>query len=196
MSRPRTRSDSAILAATRSLLLERGPSAPISAFAKKAGLSAPAILGRFGSRGALVAAALCSPSPASVLAALHADPQPGVFHGQLRAFLLALGDWLAQAVPCQIVHRMSPPAQRPRPGSTPDELRLQPAITIWLARAQARGLVAPGDPRALAATVLHTLQGHALSRLLEPKGEGPSLAAVADQLVALLTALPAPPPLG
>jgi hypothetical protein len=81
MPRPRIHSDEAILKATRSCLLERGPAAPISAIAKKLGTSAPVVLARFGSRAALVQAALSPPSPADLLALLRrepsAAPQPG-----------------------------------------------------------------------------------------------------------------------
>ena len=191
MSRPRTQSDASILTATRAVLRERGPAAPISAVAKKTGLSAPAILGRFGSRAALIQAALAPPSPAAALAALHAEPRAQGFGDQLEAVLMALGQWSQQALPRLLLLRMSAPSQRPR-GPSPDHgPRLHPTLTIWLARAQARGLVVRGDPQALAATALHTLQGHALAPLFEPGAPRPELASVVAQLTRLLLA---PPP--
>lgn len=186
MPRPQLRSDQAIIEATRAILLERGPAAPVSAIAQRAGLSAPAILGRYGSRGALVRAALASPSLAPVLAAFQSEPSIHDFPAQLQDVLGVLGRWLQAAIPRQLALRLSPPPQRPRIASAPDEPRLLPSITIWLARAQARGLVVPGDAQALSATLLHTLQGHATARLLDVRADGPELEVVVSELVTLL----------
>jgi AcrR family transcriptional regulator len=188
MARPRTQSDEAILSATRATLRERGPAAPISAIAKRAGLSAPAILGRFGSRAALVQAALAPPSSALALAALHAEPRADAFDDQLLAALMALGQWSRQALPRLLLLRMSAPSQRPRGLSADHGPRLRPTLTIWLARAQARGLVVRGDPQALAATVLHTLQGHTLAPILEPAAAQVELRMLVAQLSRLLLA--------
>jgi AcrR family transcriptional regulator len=186
MPRPRTTSDEAILGAARAVLIDLGPAAPISAIARKAGLSGPAILGRFGSRAELIQAALAPPSLAPVLAALHSEPQVPGFSGQLEATLLTLGRWVQQATPGLLLLRMSPAHQRPRGQVVDGQPRLLPSLTIWLARAQARGLVTQGDAQTLASAVLRTMQGHALAPLLEPGTAPPELAPLVEQLVALL----------
>jgi AcrR family transcriptional regulator len=168
-------------------MLERGPSAPISAIASRIGATAPAIIGRFGSKAALVQAALAPPSSVDLLAALQHEPREDGFSSQLTELIDLLADWYQRALPGQLLLRMSPPAQRPRSSSSPrGEPRIQPSLTIWLARAQARGLAPSGEPHALSATVIHALQGWALAGVLAPKEPPPPLEPLRSQLVALL----------
>jgi len=193
MARPQTRSDQAILEATRTVLMERGPSASISAIAKKARLSGPAILGRFGSRAALVQAALAPPPLAPVLAALYLEPSTDDFQAQLERLLLVMGAWYQQALPCQVLLRLSPPSQRPLPANArAHQPRIQPTLTIWLAKAQARELVVRGDPQALSATILHALRGHATQAMLLGGRNAAALATVVQQLASLTLRPPSP----
>jgi AcrR family transcriptional regulator len=186
MARPRTKSNDAILEATRAVLLERGPSAPVSAMARRAGLSAPAVLGRFGSRAALVQAALTPPSLLPVLLILQREPEPDRFRDQLAEVLRELGAWLERALPCQLLAAIGAPGS-PSPSRADDSPRLQPSLTIWLARAQARGALRAGDPQRLSTIVLNTLRGHAASSLLAEPTSGPTLDDQVVTLVSLLT---------
>ncbi len=190
MARPRTLSDETILTTTRAVLLERGPAVSVSVMAKRVGLSAPALLARFGSKAALVRAALAPPSPRPVLLSLQQEPRPEGFPAQLAETLEGLGRWLERALPCQILLEMSP--DRPAPSPADDTPRIPPSLTIWFARAQARGLLCPGDPQLLAATALSALRGHALARFSQGQGQEPPLPALTEQLGALLLSSPGP----
>jgi AcrR family transcriptional regulator len=186
MPRPRIHSDEAILKATRACLLERGPAAPISAIAKKLGTSAPVVLARFGSRAALVQAALSPPSPADLLALLRREPSAEAFPAQLEELLHSLAGWYEQTTTNQLLLRLSAPSQRPRQQQPQDQLRVQPSLTIWLARAGARGLTPPGNPQLLSSAIIHALQGWSLADLLDGGGKPPSRDALVTQLAALV----------
>ncbi len=186
MPRPKTTSDERVLEITRTVLMERGPAAPISAIAKRARLGGPAILARFGSRADLIRAALAPPSLAPLIVLLQREPDPGAFPAQLNRTIHALADWYAIAQPRRLLLRMSAPSQRPRPAAEhSDGPRLEPTLTIWLARAQARGLVRSGDPRALAATVLAALAGAATAPLTD-QARPENSSTIIDQLTTLL----------
>ncbi|MFH1466529.1 MAG: helix-turn-helix domain-containing protein, partial [Pseudomonadota bacterium] len=118
MARPRTRSDSAILQATRTVLLERGSRASLRIIAARVGLTPAAILARFGDREALVRAALAPPSLAPALAPLLSEPERGRVGPQLQAIIAALAAWLAEASPRAVIAHAMDPARAPRaPGA-------------------------------------------------------------------------------
>ncbi len=193
MARPRTRSDAQVLEAARAVLLQRGPHAPLSAIARRLGLTPSAIVARFGTKQALTQAALRPPAlPSAVLAQLYAEPLPGELAPQLHQLCLRLATWYATAVPLRLAARYAPQPVPRLSGDDPcSQVRLHNALAIWLARAQARGQLRPGDSHAMARILLSSLEGRAAHQLMERCEPRPELAVFVAQLVALL--LPPPP---
>ncbi len=186
MPRPQSRTDGQILKATKTVLLERGPAAPLSAIAQRLGLSSAAIIGRFGTRRALVLAALEPPSPHAVMARLYAQPNPNNFSVQLEQLAHELGDWYRRALPLLLLERMAPPAQRRRRGTPPSQVRMHHTLAIWLARGQALGQIVPGDSHVLASTLLCAVQGWALTETLLAQDHALGLDSLAGQVTLLL----------
>ncbi|HEY9182138.1 MAG TPA: helix-turn-helix domain-containing protein, partial [Gammaproteobacteria bacterium] len=77
--RPRQVSDEAILEAARACLLRDGPGVAIARIAEEVGISAPAVLKRFGTKEQLVTRALLSEAPPN----LSSGPDPGPLRPQL-----------------------------------------------------------------------------------------------------------------
>ncbi len=163
MSRPQTRTDDEILAAARTIYLERGPTAPMSAIAAAVGLSQPALSHRFGSRDALLVRALV---PTSVPGWLQRLAEPIPDHdarGQLQRLAAEGLQVMAEAVPCLATIRASAiDVAALFPGVVPPHARVLQAVIDWFRRAAGCGGIAPGDPTARATVFLGTRQAHAL----------------------------------
>jgi AcrR family transcriptional regulator len=198
MPRPRTQTDFAILVSARSVLLAEGPGAPLRAIARRAGLTAPALLARFGTREALVRQALAVPPVAPALSLMLADPDRDRIGEQLAAILAALASWYREAAPrLMVVRGLEPLRGSCGPGPEGDDApRLHHALAIWLARAQAVSAVVQGDPLVLAGVALAAVAGRACARLLmrdpDPVTDAQVEAAVARLLLSPSPAIRAP----
>jgi AcrR family transcriptional regulator len=93
--RPRRVSDDAILEAARCCLLRDGPGVAIARIAEQVGVSAPAVLKRFGTKEQLVTRALLSEAPPD----LSRGPDPGPLRPQLVAIMLRIEPLVMNAVP-------------------------------------------------------------------------------------------------
>ena len=166
MGRPKEVTDEQILVAARRCFLDRGAGVSVADIARELGVSHTTLFNRFGSKEALMIAALGPPEKVPWVAALEAGPddrpirQQLVEHGKvISAYFERLQAGLAvlQAAgitPGKVLHGRKgepPPAQAFR------------ALTAWLRRAQSQGRLAECDVETLAATILGSLRNWAFT---------------------------------
>jgi AcrR family transcriptional regulator len=164
MARPRLISDDQIRDATRACALDHGPSVSLALIAQRLGVSQPALLKRFGSRRALLLAALCPPEDPEWVTALAADFDERPFREQLEEVLERIAAFFAAAVPCWSVLRESGiPVEEAFPQSgTPPIVRAIRTLAGWLERARHRNLVAGSHFETAAMAIIGALQGRAI----------------------------------
>lgn len=145
MARPRTVSDAQILDAARESVLEHGPRVSLNEVAQRVGVSQPALLKRFGSRRQLMLKALVPTSPPPWIEGLSHGPDARPFAAQLRSLIAAIGEDVEKKVPCLSALRESGiPREEVLACLDPSLPRANlKAVTAWLERAVAMGLLAP-----------------------------------------------------
>lgn len=164
MARPRTATDDEILAAARACLTEFGPGAPLSVMARRVGLSAGALVKRFGSKERLVFRALLPDRPPPWRGAL-AVPPGAALRRELADILASLSEDFFDLGPAFAALRMG--------GGTADlfpedeeapSLRVRRLLAAWLARAGARE---PTD--ALADALVGAAEARGFLRWVHPR---------------------------
>jgi len=162
MARPRTISDEQILATMREMALAYGPAVPLERVAERLSVSAPALLKRFGTRRALLIAALRPAGRPPWLERLARGPTDAPLERQLRDLLDDAADDLADVLPRLMVLRESGiPIEEIFPGEKPPELALA-ALRSWLQRARRRGLVTVPETEAAAIALLGAVKARAM----------------------------------
>ena len=146
MGRPKQVSDAEILAAARTAFLRDGPSATTSTIAESLGVSPPALFKRFGSKEALMLAALAPPQLPDWVQAVQAGPDARPLREQLLEIATRGARFLENLVPCVAVLRASGvdrEALFAQYEQGPPPMLALRAITGWFERARDRGLVPP-----------------------------------------------------
>ena len=166
MGRPKEVTDEQIVVAARRCFLERGAGVSAADIARELGVSHTTLFNRFGSKVALLIAALGPPEKVPWVAALEAGPDDRPIRDQLvehckvvSAYFQELQARLAVLraagiTPEKVFHARTgepPPAQAFR------------ALTAWLRRAQRQGRLATCDVETLAATILGALHNWAFT---------------------------------
>jgi AcrR family transcriptional regulator len=162
MARPRQVTDEEILHAFRTCALERGVGVTLDLVAERLGVSPPAVLKRFGSRRALMIAALRPPDEPAWLRDVAVGPDERPFEEQLAALFTRILDVLHEEMPGLVALRESGiPMEEcyTDPTATPPPVRGIRALATWLGRARDRGLVAGEDFETAAFAMLGALQG-------------------------------------
>lgn len=167
MGRPRKVSDEEILAAARRAFLAQGVNVSATDIAPEIGISHTTIFNRFGSKEALMIAALGPPERIPWVATLEAGPDErpirqqllehakvmAAYFEELQAGLSVLGAaGIASAPVCDEAEEGSSPAQAFQ------------ALAAWLRRAQAQGRLAECDVETLTSTILGALHNFAFKR--------------------------------
>jgi AcrR family transcriptional regulator len=161
MGRPRQVSDEQILSVMRASVLAHGPNVPLDRVAKELQITTPALLKRFGSRQALLVAALRPPEQPAWLRILDQGPTEEPLATQLRAVFEAAFAYMGEWTPCSIALRESGiPIQSIYPNKKPAEEALR-AMQRWLRRARKRGLVAIKETDTAAFVMVGALQARA-----------------------------------
>jgi AcrR family transcriptional regulator len=160
MARPRLVTDEAILLAARRSALEHGPAVSLDVVAEQLGVTPPALLKRFGSRHALMVAALRPPDEPAWIATLPEIDESAPFEEQLRTVFQRITAFFADEVPCfSALCESGIPIDRIFTGSgPPPPVRGVQALAAWLGRAARRGLVAGDDFETVAAAMIGALQ--------------------------------------
>ena len=167
MGRPKEVTDEQIVAAARRCFLERGAGVSAGVIARELGVSHTTLFNRFGSKEALIVAALAPSDKVAWIAALEAGPDERpireqlVEHGKvISAYFQELHAGLSVLQAAGVK-----PRRRGRKGESPAAHALR-ALTGWLRRAQTQGRLAKCDVDTLATTILGALHGWALTARL------------------------------
>jgi len=159
VGRPRQISDEQILSVTRKRVLEQGPNVSLDVVASDLEVTVPAILKRFGSRRALMLAALRPPEPEWIDHLLK-GPSDAPLVEQLQEIFLMISSFNVTAIPCVTALRESGiPPQEVFAGRDPG--RGRKAMLSWLKKAQEQGLVNATELEAISFAMIGTLMGRA-----------------------------------
>ena len=184
MARPRQISDEQILETTRRLVLSRGPHVSLDTVAADLGVTGPALLKRFGTREALLIAALVPPPNPEWIEVVRAGPDGTPLESQLLDIFTRIAAFMKGVVPCMSALRESgiPMDRVFAQGKFPQE-GVQ-SLVSWLTRARDKGIVEVADPETAAFVMFGPLQmrsfhNHFLQRTSSPKAERESLCELA-----------------
>ncbi len=160
MARTKTIPDSMVLEEARRCFLAHGPGVSTEVIAEALTISQPAIFKRFGTKKALMLAALLPPAVPDWVRGLEDGPDDRPIAEQLREVIRQAAAFFAEAVPAMSVIRAS--------GMSTEEIlasfKVAPPLVAkrtligWLVRSGERGLIRPVDPEAAATMILGALQ--------------------------------------
>jgi AcrR family transcriptional regulator len=158
VARPRLISDDQILVSMRKNVLAHGAGVSLDVVAEELGVTAPALLKRFGSRQALFVKSLLPHRPPSWLKALDAGPDDQPLEAQLEAIFTEVAQFFGEMIPCMAALRQSDVthkdmSQYQKHGPTIG----RDAFARWLERARTAGLVELEQPVMVANAVLGAL---------------------------------------
>lgn len=164
MGRPKQVTDKQILIAARRCFLKHGAGVPTTDIARELGVSHTTVFNRFGSKEALMIAALGPPAEVPWVKALEAGPDERPIRQQLlehakvmSAFFqdlqAGLGVLQAAGIDRGKVFRRSKSVAAPE--------KAFHALVAWLERAQSQGRMANCDAKTLASSILSALHGWA-----------------------------------
>jgi len=186
--RPRRVSDDAILEAARTCLLRDGPGVAIARIAEQVGVSAPAVLKRFGTKERLVTRALLSEAPPD----LSSGPDAGPLRPQLVAIVLRIEPLVMNAVP-----RLATSRARGIQGSQwlarPHPRMARQNLLVWLRKARASHQLAHPDLEAAANLLVSLVEARAFLAWVDPAWVKPGRAWAARAVDAIFPDLPAEP---
>ncbi|MBX7115605.1 MAG: hypothetical protein K1X64_14845 [Myxococcaceae bacterium] len=156
MARPRLVSDEDIIKAVRLGVLEQGPGVSLEVVASSLGITSPALFKRFGSRKALLMAALKPPEKPLYLDLLENGPDDTAFEAQLAQVIESILTFLKDQFPCMTALRESglTSADLKRIHKEAPGMRAVRALDGWLKRATRDGLALVEDTTAAAMAIL------------------------------------------
>jgi len=163
MTRPRQVTSEAILEAARACAVERGPNVSLEVIAERLGVTPPALLKRFGSREAMMIAALRTAEEPAWVKGLAAGPDDRPLEQQLEALFSRILDFFSSEAArmstlCESripFHRVFD-AERP-----PPPVQNTWALAAWLDQARAQRLVRREDFEMVALGMLGALHARA-----------------------------------
>ncbi len=163
MARPRLISDEEILGQVRRSVLELGSRVSLDVVAEQLGVTAPALFKRFGSRNALLLAALRPTRPA-FLDVLEPGPDGRPLAEQLVDLFEMMGGWFAEATPAVMALHESGVPMCDVHGAFEEALpvAIVRAMTRWLRRAEQAGVVRVPDAEATAMAMMGALQSRTI----------------------------------
>lgn len=164
MARPRLISDEQILATMRSCALEHGPRVSLDVVAEQLHVTAPALLKRFGTREALLVAALRPADNPSWMQAFDEGPDGRPFREQLLEHFERVWAYFSEVVPCLSVLRESGvPPERVFDLKKNGPARAIRTMEAWLERAHQQGLIGVAASETAATAMLGALQTRAFT---------------------------------
>ncbi len=155
MARPRQITDEQILQTMRSSVLQHGPAVSLDVVAEQLNVTSPALIKRFGTRRALMIAALKPPDDSAWLKSLAKSPDDRSLQLQLEEVIGGFCEEFSKAMPCMFALRESgiPMSEVFSSSEVPPPLRALRAMSKWLTQLSVRGL-ADGSAIETAATAL------------------------------------------
>ena len=168
MGRPQQVSDERILSVMKQRALVDGPRARLEDVADELGVTVPALLKRFGTREALMLAALKPTSNPEWIAHARQGPDRRDLETQLADLFGRMLAFLAEVVPCLITLRESG-IPKEKFMSEKQPLAGLAALERWLEQGKAQGLVTAGELETAAMAMLGALQGRVFVAHLQKK---------------------------
>jgi AcrR family transcriptional regulator len=170
MARPRLITDEQILAATREIVLDHGVQSPLELVSQRLGVTAPALLKRFGTRQALLVAAL-SPDDALLDAVFEMPVDDRPLTEQLEGLIARLSRFFAHMFPRLMALRECgvPMTVLDGESKVPRPVRAVRATQRWLEQARARGLVDSALVETAATAIVGALSTRAISSHLSKR---------------------------
>ncbi len=166
MGRPKEVTDEQIVVAARRCFLRRGAGVAASEIARELGVSHTTLFNRFGSKEALMIAALGPPKEVPWVAALEAGPDDRPIREQLVEHATVMSayfqDLQAGLGVLQAAGIEPGKAYRGRKGVPPPKQAFR-ALVAWLQRAQGQKRLARCDTDTLGSTILGALHGWAFT---------------------------------
>ena len=166
MGRPKQVTNEQIVVAARRSFLERGARVSAADIASELGVTHTTLFNRFGSKEALMIAALGPPEEVPWVAALEAGPDGRPIREQLvehaKVMAAYFQDLHAGLAVLQAAGIAPAKAYRRRKGEPPPVQAFR-ALTGWLQRAQSQGRLAKCDVPTLASTILGALHAWAFT---------------------------------
>ncbi len=187
MARTKTVSDTEVLQEARRCFLAHGPGVSTEVIAEALEISQPAIFKRFGTKKALMLAALLPPAVPDWVHALEDGPDDRPIVEQLREVIRQAAAFFAEVVPAMMVIRSSGISHEELLASFKTPVVAKRTLIGWLLRSAERGLIRPVDSEAAAMMMLGALQFRAF--MVQITGSAPSRSSdeeYVDHLVDLL----------
>lgn len=186
MGRPQSISDAQILQAAYSCFVEHGPGVATEVIASRLNVTAQALLKRFGSKNALMIAALKPPAIAPWIPLVESGPDERPLRQQLTEILLEVASFFLEIAERITVLRWSgidPKALLAEYQEPPPLLDIR-TLAAWFQRAADRGMLRSADFPAVAMMLLTSLHGPTmLTELIGAHPTGHSTKEYVDQLV-------------
>ena len=160
MARPRRISDDQILSSMRRGVLAHGSHVPLETVARDLSVTVPALLKRFGTRQALMLAALRPTGTPPWIEVARRGPDERPLETQLHEMFTQMLDYLGEVVPCLAALRESGiPREQVFDKNGPEKAHL--ALRRWLERGREKGLVTATELDAIAYSVLGAIHSRA-----------------------------------
>ena len=149
--------------ATRELVFEHGPQVSTECIARALGVSQPALFKRFGTKKALLVAALTMSAPPDWVRLLDDGPTDQPFRDQLSSLLGAASQFFEQLMPTLAALHSAGIEPGDHLGGHSAECPAPPAlairaVTAWLERCHARGLIRHAPFESIATTLLGAVE--------------------------------------
>lgn len=161
MVRPKTVSDEQVLASARRCFHQHGPQTSTATIAAEVGVSPQALLKRFGSKRALLLAALAPLQPdLSWIHAIARGPDDRPIREQLLGLALTLADFFSEVGRTAAILQWNGVSAREWMSryETPPPVLGIAAVRAWLSAAAAQGRVSLRDPEAAAVMFIGMVQ--------------------------------------
>lgn len=164
MARPRLITDEQILTTMRACVLERGAGVSLDVVAERLGVTSPALLKRFGSRLELMLKALQPPDAPPWMEEFDRGPDDRALELQLGEHFDRIWTFFEKIIPCVSALRESGvPHEKIFEGKRNAPVHAIRAISKWLEKAQALGLIETSAPESVATAILGALQTRAFT---------------------------------
>jgi AcrR family transcriptional regulator len=166
MGRPKEVTDEQIVVAARRCFLERGAGVSAEDIAREIGVTHTTIFNRFGSKEALMIAALGPPEKIPWVVALKSGPDDSPIREQLAEHCMVMSAYFQNLqAGLAVLHAAGITRERVWRGrkGEPPPVQAFRALTEWLRRAQGQRRLAKCDVKTLAATILGALHNWAFT---------------------------------
>ncbi len=165
MARPRQITDEQILQTMRSSVLQHGPAVSLDVVAEQLQVTSPALIKRFGTRRALMIAALKPPEDTAWSRHLSKGPDDRPLVEQLEDVITSFSESFSEAMPCMFALRESgiPFSEVFPRNEIPPQVKSVQAVTRFLEQLAERGLCVDEALETAASALIGAIMNRAIS---------------------------------